>query len=139
MFWCIFMFKGSDRNAHVSGVMDLSANLDTQWKDWQLGGIGGTRKLSGKDLGKPALPFLFFFWLGSFTKGKWQHIHHSDGFFCISERHYMYKWQALTSQKFENVDRVILYVSCVLRWEATVPYISLSSSHVSSGSRRQMA
>lgn len=26
-----------------------------------LGGIGGTRKLSGKDLGKLALPFLFFF------------------------------------------------------------------------------
>ena len=62
------MFKGSDRNAHVSGVMDLSANLDTQWKDWQLGGIGGTRKLSGKDLGKPALPFLFFFGWGVLPK-----------------------------------------------------------------------
>ena len=93
----------------------------------------------------PPVPFFFFFWLGSFTKGKWQHIHHSDsalvkGITCsLIKGQLKDKWQALTSQKFENVDRVILYVSCVLRWEATVPYISLSNSPVSSGSRRQMA
>ena len=37
-----------------------------------LGGIGGIRKLSGKDLGKAALPFLsfFFFDLGVLPKAK---------------------------------------------------------------------
>ena len=93
----------------------------------------------------PPVSFFLFFWLGSLTKGKGQHIHHSDsalvkGITCsLIKGRLKNKWQALTSQKFENVDRVILYVSCVLRWEATVPYISLGNSHVSSGSRRQMA